>query len=256
MATKVKKKVNKMLSPEEKTLIDNLKAMISELESMEAGGLAGDDGVADALKAVESMAGTAPNEELGGVETPDLEAAQRKKELLGAGQIMKEVSTDTDVPPANADADERIDDIPDVDDENIGEVAKALSALLRRKGVGKSAAPDPLMLVAKAIQTIAGRQSVQEDALTKLLQGMGIADQVVAQATVEKEARLPVASGDHDATVNMVAKALVQALSGQSVQGQVADGDKSMEEVRKDMGGVLQTLGQSPLWAVQPGQQG
>ncbi len=245
-----KRKVRKMLSPEEKTLIDNLKAMIAELESMEAGEMAGGEGVAPALKAVEGMAGTAPNEEIGGVETPDLEAEQRKKELMGAGMVAtKEISTDTDVPAANDDAEDRIEDIPEQDEENIGEVAKALKVLLEaRRGVGKSADPDPIVMVAKAMQAMGDRMSIYESSMTNLLQGMGIADQVVAQTKVDKDERLPVSSTDHDQAINMVAKALVEALGKNVSQPAALDGDKGMEEVRKDMTGVLGTMGQSPLW--------
>jgi len=228
--------------------------MLAELKSQWAGEMAGDDGVADALKAVESMAGTAPNEDIAPTPTPDLEAAQRKKELMGQGAIAKEVSTDTDVPPANADAEDRIEELPEQDEENIGEVAKALKALLAaRRTVGKSEAIDPIVLVAKAMQAMGDRMSVQETALTKLLEGMGIVDQVVAQEKVEKEARVPVGSTDQEQVITMVAKALM-AIGKGDPQAAASDDKKSMAEVRKDMTGVLATIGQSALWNHNPGQ--
>ena len=193
MATKTKTKVNKMLSPEELTLIENLEAMIADLKTMNTAAAAGDDGVAGALKAVESMAGTVPNEEIGGTESPDLEAAQRKKELMGQQMVAtKDVSTDTDVPPANAPAEERIEELPKQDEENIGE-----------------------------------------------------------------EARVPVGNTDQAQVIDMVAKALLTAVNNaQGTQAATPDDKKSMAEVRKDMTGVLTTLGQNSLWGVQPGQQG
>ena len=258
MATKKAKAVYKGPSPEEKMLVEDLKAMIAELESQWAGGIAGDDGVADALKAVESMAGTAPNEDIAPTETPDLEAAQRKKELLGQGAIAKEVSSDTDVPPANAPAEERIEELPEQDEDNIGEVAKALKALLAmRNTVGKSEAIDPIVLVAKAMQAMGDRMAVQENAMQNLLKGMGIVDQVVAQEKVQKEARVPVGSTDQAQVIDMVAKALLTAVSNtQGPQAVAPDDKKSMAEVRKDMTKVLGTIGQSALWNGNPGQQG
>ncbi len=259
MATKTKTKVNKMLSPEELTLIENLEAMIADLKTMNTAAAAGDDGVAGALKAVESMAGTVPNEEIGGTETPDIEAAQRKKELMGQQMVAtKDVSTDTDVPPANAPAEERIEELPKQDEENIGEVAKALKLLVERRGVGKSVDPtgaDPIVLVAKAMQAMGDRMSVYETSMTQLLKGMGIVDQVVAQEKVEKEARVPVGNTDQAQVIDMVAKALLTAVNNaQGTQAATPDDKKSMAEVRKDMTGVLGTLGQSALWNHSPGQ--
>ncbi len=243
------KSVRKGLSPEEKTLIDNLKSMIAELESMEAGEAAGDDGVSGALKAIEGMAGTSPNEEQGGQQTPSLPAAQNKK-LLGQAPIAKsnkgQGSTDTDVPPAQADADERIEELPEVDEENIGEVAKALQALMRRRGVGKSAGADPIFMVAKALQAISDRLATQETAVTELLKGMGIADQITL-VEKEEQARRPVGVTDQEQVIGMVAKALVGALQSK-VNEVTADDKKSLADVRKDLTSVLGAFGNSGLW--------
>jgi len=233
---------------------------MAELETQWAGEMAGDDGVADALKAVESMAGQQPNEELGApeaVETPDLEAAQRKKELMGQA-IGKGIPTETEVPPANADADDRIEELPEQDEENIKEVAKQLQLLLAKRGVGKSVDPtgaEPIVLVAKAMQAMGDRMAVQESAMQNLLKGMGIADRVAEEVKVEKEAeRMPVASIDQAQVASMVVKALAGVIQGGSVEGAKPDDQKSLAEVRKDMSGVMATLGQNSLWAV-PVQQ-
>ena len=239
MATKTK--VRKGLSPEEKTLIDNLKSMIAELESMEMADVEGNDGVVEALKAVEGMAGTAPNEEIAPVVTPQMPEENEKPEVMG---LMKEIPTSSDGSPgAQAKAEARVEDVPEVDEENIDEVAKALASLLRRKGVIKTA-NDPMMAVVSAVKAIADEVSVMKASQVELLKGMGIADQIMTIEKAQEAGTKPVASTDRDAVILEVAKAL-QTLAG--TKGEATD-DRSMAEVRKDMGGVLSTFAQSGLW--------
>jgi len=90
---------------------------------------------------------------------------------------------DPDASTGSSDAEERVEDIPEWDEENVDEVAKAILRMALGKNIRKSAQPqNPLVAlmtqVTKAIQSIADKQNAHERVLTDVLEGLGVAKQL------------------------------------------------------------------------------
>lgn len=197
-----------MLSPEERNLLENAKALISEIESMQEG--------------EETM----EEEEIEmQIDDEDEEKKKRREEeefegSAGTG-VKKQESEGT---TASDTADERIEDVPEQTEENVDEVAKSIVELLGNspinktvnKPVKKSLKPksengeNRSMLVAmnaltKVVKSLADNQNEQDKALSSILEGFGVADAV---KTKEVEKSSPVLTTDLAKVLHEVNKSL------------------------------------------------
>jgi len=158
------KKVQKSLSPEEKSVIANVKSLLDQLESIEAGEGEMEDGTGEMPVEMAAM-------------TDGLPAGDEEQEDLEEDKIEKDET-------ANSKADQRIGELP-VDDE---EALSVLKSLMGIGGVQKSARVRPaqsdqtmliLGKIAKSLNIIADRQDQQGSAIVGILEGIGISDEAM-----------------------------------------------------------------------------
>lgn len=238
-------KVRKALTPEEKTLIDNIKSMVEELEGIEQaeGPESGAMEEQASMKAdvIDQMSVQPPNMAQANpkkVKPEDESDEETEKCLKKSAPVKKGIDSQgsSEGSTASDDAEERIeDDIPEGDQKDIAEVSKMLALLMSRKGVRKA---DPTM---DALTKLAEEQKVMKQALENLIRGLGVAEQITAaveEERVEKSERTPVVSTDRDEVVRSVAKALVEALGVNKTE----DASHDINTVRKSLAGVLPAL--------------
>lgn len=126
-------------------------------------------------------------------------AAMKQEEEEGKeepGEDPEKVAKSDEGPNANDTAEERVNEQGDVNEKNINEVAKAIAKILAQKPVNnpvkKSAGVNPMIQVAKALESIAARVGEQDKAISGILAGLGVSEQVLKAAptnnTVEKSA--------------------------------------------------------------------
>lgn len=107
----------------------------------------------------------------------DPEDEKKKKDEADKAKKSAEGSTASD------DAKTLLDDQPEVNLENISDVAKAFIALASQKN--KSTAETRMF---KSMEALAERVVEQDRAITSILQGLGVADQVQKAADAKKQA--------------------------------------------------------------------
>lgn len=198
--TKAKNRVEKMLSPEEKALLSNIKSMVTELEQLDGGEIAMADG-----------------------DKIDVDIMPEEEEDKVVAAKSQEGATASD------DADKRKDeDLPDTTKENVDAV-KALVFRMDRK-LRKSQTSDRSIVqaldgVTKAIKIIAARQDEQELALKNLFEGMGLSEQI--EKSIKPKTEKPVQSTD-------TAKVLKELL-GVADKVEKKEQPKTLGEVRKSL---------------------
>lgn len=160
-------KVQKSLTPEEKSIIANVKSLLEQLEQAEGDGGLGNEDTEGTSVEMAAM-------------TDGLPAGDEEQEELEEKKVEKSET-------ASDDADERLDELP-VDDEEALKVLKALLNIGNRSSVRKSAiSGDEIQIrTLKVLKSIQKRLDEQEEAISGILEGIGVADQIVA---VRKSAR-------------------------------------------------------------------
>jgi len=160
------------------TALNNLESIIEQIKQAGAGGVAQEDQTppvpqnqppqADEdiiMKAIAIM--------------KQMEEDKNKKEKGDGEDSGKFAKKSANSPAAQDPAETQIQDQPDLNLENIPEVAKAIISLLRKsKGVQKS--QDPIAKIADAVQLIGKQVMEQNKAIQGILEGTGIV------STVEK----------------------------------------------------------------------
>ena len=234
-----KRKVQKMLSPQEMTMVDNISSLIEQLKST-------------------SMAG-------GEVEMADAPMMEEEDEMMMQkrynDKMMKEMVGDPENdmtmkadmgPTANPEtrAEDRVEDGTEITEGNYSEVGKALTQIARslamltnqsakksvRRPVRKSAMPDVTMSALKemtdVLKSIADRQQQHDLAMANMLDVMG-----VSQA-VEKTAKSKPPVGD---------------ISGQAVLTELLEVMKSISKKEDAQGwGAVQKNGHEQLVSALP----
>lgn len=198
------KKVQKALSPEETTVLGNVKSLIDQLM---AGGTDGEV----------AMASAPP--------TPDSEEEEPPM-----------VAKANEGPTANPEdkAESRVEDPTDITAANLSEVGKSLAKLVAlvesRQPVRKSVAQAPrqtgeasmnnmvmksLADISTAMKTIADRQNQTETALMNILDGFGVVETVQKSATTKNPA--PVQNMDGNMILSELSK-VIKSMNGNQVQ--------------------------------------
>jgi hypothetical protein len=198
MKTKKKNDVTKALNPEEKTLLANIKSMVTELEQMDGG------------------------EEV--MEADDVVIPEDKEEEI----TMKSSEGAT----ASDDADKRKDeDLPDTTKENITAV-KTLIRHMDRK-LKKSQSSDinltqALNGVTMVLQKVCKRLDEHDQAFGNLFTGLGISEQIEKSITPPKSKDKPVQSTD-------TARVLKELLGLTDQDERNVSKSRSLSDVRKSL---------------------
>lgn len=241
----MKMKVKKALTPEEKTLIANVKSMLSELEAMEGGQMT--DEADGAMSDINSMAGTASaSQGEPGMGTPpdagESEPAPSRPEDIEENEVMRSEQGDSEGATASDDAEDRLkDDLPEDDKSNIKSVSKTLARLAKAAGYSLVKKSDPNIDLAIAVTKLAENQIVMKSAMERLLTDLGVANAITERETVEKanqSQRRPVGATDADAIMGVFKQLLTQ----QSGQPAVHSAPEAQAEVRKNLGIAMQSL--------------
>jgi len=143
-------------------------------------------------------------------------------------------SSGSDSPTANDDGDKRLNERTDEDDENINEVAKALSKMLGKKPVAKSmgTAQTPgvdLTPILTVMKSMADRQARTDAILGEILEGLGVAPAVPAENSVQKSqganpSGRPYAGMDAGNLVDVIATAVAKSMAAAGNFQQSASG--------------------------------
>lgn len=232
-------KVTKALTPEEQTLVANIKSLLAELEGMQ---------VAD------------QEVEMSGHKAPMVEKMEpgEEEEVVGFEydeEVDKAIeNADADESVANDDAEDRLGDIPDVDEENVHEVAKMIAhALVQKSGKVRKAAPQryddavaaALGEVTRVVKSMHQHQAKQDAVLSEVLEGLGVTQSVTGKKVQKSK---PVQSMDME-SLTQVFKAMSEANSKVGgVQNPSEGVNAGRSEVHKSMGSLLDALGGSNAW--------
>ncbi len=225
-----------MLSPEERNLLENAKALISEIESMQEG-----EETMEGEYDVEMQNGEKEDEY-----KEDEEARRYKKSSDGTGVNKQESDGST----ASDTADERVEDLPEQTEENVDEVAKSIVKIFAKNAVQKSVKPKEkvvqsdnkavvvaLNALTGVVKSLAENQNEQEQALTTILEANGIVDTI----KVEKSAdQMPVVNTDLAQVLTEVNKSL-KSLNQPGATPE-PEQKNDMNSVRKSLRGAMPQL--------------
>ena len=208
-----------------------------------------------------NMEGPPPNENVGkrrirreeeddepdGDESPKAVVKRKVKRAIITG--------DPDASTASSEAEDRIDDIPEYDEENVDEIAKTIGKSIIRMaqnrvrrtaqksmGTGRRAEMadynDEMQLQsAYAVAEVAKQVRGLTRVVTDILDGLGVAKQLDAPARSRRE---PVQTSDQ----GLVVKELVSALKSAGLSMEEGKTRSNGDEVHKDMGSIVSGLAQ------------
>lgn len=236
--------VMKALAQEQKTILANIKTLLTELETA--------DGAATTMKADESQMGQPP------IETPEqiatraaaqkAEDDKKKKEMEKKDdEVQKDnVNTPSDVATANDKAEDRIyDALSKVDTDNVDEVSKAIKLIknLQASRAQKSVDVTPIMRdqieMMKVIKTVVEDQNQIQVALKNLLDATGITAQMeIAQKSMPQN-KGPIVDTDNAKTLEFL-KSIAKAIDKKPENNSVPEVGNNAEAARKSIANALQ----------------
>jgi len=273
----------KELTPEELSVISNVQSLLQEIQSMAGGQSAGQAGVAAGPGGTAGQV-TMEEEEEEAPAAPPAPPAPLKKEdededdegtgrmegapanvakpttVVKRGKAAKAIiQGEPDASTGSSDADERVEDLPEWDEDNVDVIAKAI-AKLAGLNIRKSARPqNPLVAtlanISQAMKAISERQSMQDRVLNDMLEGLGVAKQLETAQPRARSAAIQTMPQNNDYVMKEFVNALASVMKGEG-EGKgsvVADSTSDLsqsEVVHKGMGelalGLSKVAGQ--LW--------
>lgn len=252
------------LSPEEKANIQNILSLINQLMQMEEGSdsVGGGDLVPVEKEDKKDMGDDfKPKDDVVVVEDDEKKDEMLEKAISKALRKMiakaDEGSTGSDT------AEEKIDDIPEIDEDNIDEVAKAILAIANRKKIAKSKSTNSVAKIEKAIidltnvmKSVVDDQKEIGDALTNFLDAQGILDEVKksmgkdsqivgnnsgSRRVQKSESDLPIA--ERSSVRKALREELISILGVKKEEGdEEAEQIQKTGDVRKGLSSVLKSL--------------
>lgn len=229
--------VQKSMNAEETAVLQNIAALVQQALTMESAeeNAPGQNGVEDAM----NPAGVAKGAEQG--RTPaepqtvtDPKAPPKEKGMApwddndevkkAFATIAKSIqASDTDGVTANDSGEERTEEIPEIDEENVKEVAKALLAMAGKKKVAKSASAQPANVNAElltVIKSLNAKVEAQGTVITEMLEGLGVAKAVESNpvasgvsTSVQKSGNRPYANLGDGNIVDVIAASVAKAMA-------------------------------------------
>jgi hypothetical protein len=236
-------KVYKALDEEEKTILGNIAALVSELQK------GGEQPVAESKNEdLDDMDDKGKKVEMADKPKDDEEAAKAEDDGTGESEEAEKAleTTPSDGPTASDDAEDRIDETPsEQTEENVNEVAKQLASLLmgvkKAKKVHKSTNPlvSTMQDMAEGMKVLKAENQVLGEAMTKLLDGIGVTEQLNVVRKAEEEARKskPVTNPDMQRLVEFLQS---NVRKSEDEESQV--GASNSEVIHKNLGGVAASL--------------
>jgi len=268
--------VQKDLSPEEGAILANISGLISQLQSGgnphaepdldNQGGPSDNDADNNPVVMKGSEQGTTPAQPQG-VMQPKAEPKEKGMAPWESDDVKKAFATiaksletsTTEGVTARDDGEKRTEEIPEVDEKNVNEVAKALMSLMGKKTVAKSmavsASPDltPILTVMKSMQA---QMNQQGQIIGEMLSGFQAASGVApVQSTVQKSqnSNAPFNGGN---MVDVIAASVTKSLKDSGVYRQSDSGlpvAKGFHRTEADNGeairGFSEAIANDPVFA-------
>jgi hypothetical protein len=260
--------------PQMGTVLANIQSLLQQLQAM-----------AGADAEVEMEEGTDPTGALftpGSAEPSKVEGEEEEAEPEGQPAVIPEqkkvvrskakkaiIVGDPDASTGSGDAEERIEDIPEYDEDNVDDVAKAIIRMLtkgQRQVATKSSGAQPqaqltraLAALTQALTTVTKVQAQQGQVLEDVLEGLGVTKGLEAETQRLASEKRPVGTTDNALVMKEFVNALAQAMGGNKVAkaaGSMAEipgadpADSPAELVRKAMPSIALSLAQNAggLW--------
>lgn len=242
---KKKNQVQKMLSPEETSLLQDVMAGLNTLlMSNNAGAMeeAVEGGGAQEVM-METEASPEPE-----IETNEEEEAQKEENE-------DELEKSNDGPTANDKAEDRLEDGTEISEDNLASVAKALIQMSRKKTVKKqkssTSANEVAQIVLKALTPVINKIGTVEKDMNAMLEAIGFAGDV---DTVEKAQNpmneiqkslstpAPITNPDSMDIVKMIGQSVAQELLKEEQKESVVGGPKystANTEAHKSLGSAV-----------------
>lgn len=215
MATKkkAKRKVQKALAPEEKTILENISSLTREL-------LGSDEEMVEDTEVME-------------------------EDYL---EDEEEVEKASEGPTANPNekAEDRVDQGTDITEDNYTEVGKSLQRLSRvvKSQHSKQSRESQMVMkslaeIAKAMKSLSDRQNQTDTALSNIMDGIGLSD-AVEKSSVQKnqEGRKPVANMDGNAVMQELASVL-KDIAGQNQNSNAPNNWNVRKSAHQDLAQAL-----------------
>lgn len=255
-------------SPEEQAIIQNIGSLLQELQGIEASEVneptapqGGAPAAQMAMKAEEertpAAAANVSNPEAGpkdqGMANWNDDEVKKAFKLI-AKSIQ---ASESDGPTANEDGQERVEDLPEPDEENIKEVAKALlkAGLIKpKKTVTKSSNSGEMAQIMSVVKAMGDRINQQGQVIAELLEGIGLVPEAPQTVQKSQDQRPAASAGVFGTELTDVIAAVVKGLqtggyqqSGSGVP--VAKGFGGPAVNREDMQEFTEAFGQMSGWA-------
>jgi len=222
------KKVEKMLSPEEATMLSNIQSLVGELLNASSGGVVGEP-VMETMKEEDKPDFVKPEEE-------------KKEEEKKEEDVEKELEiTPSDSSTASDDDKKRIDETQtELTEENVDEVSKALVKIFNLANPKKEVAKSELGQVVDAINKMLEVQKGQnskvdelETAFSNMLEGLGITKQMEIAKSEESKSK-PIVTNDNDRVMKAIVEVLGNAVGKKQEEptGQLSNS----QIIRKNLG--------------------
>lgn len=257
-----------MFTAEEKAIIQNIASLLEQLNQIAAGESAAGELIPSKEETVQ-MDGEKKKET--GTDVAPVKDDEDKEMLKSLTKALKSLIAKADEGTTASDtAEDRLEDIPEIDAENISEVAKAILAIARKSKSNPKVAKSTNSQLAKIEKAIVDlttvMKAVVEDqqeiglALTNTLDGLGVLDEVrksmnhskVSKANVPRSVRSSVKPALERA---LIRKKLIDEINGTNgVQKSVVNGEEvaidengdpvtpTRNSVRKELGTALTHL--------------
>jgi hypothetical protein len=256
----VSNKVNKSLSQEEMTIVNNIQSLIAELKS--ATGAKADDMGQErmgqpVIQKPEQISEKATDQDekddsdVSKTDDEDMDDKDDDKDEAPEMVSKDQTNTPSDVATARDKAEDRlIDSLSEVDVENMDEVKKAIKkikvakkALQLRKSVNNSEVASSLHDLAVVVKAVIDNQSQQELALKNILEGLGITKQLELVNKSEPANGKPIMTNDN---TNMAT--FLTSLAKQITKSETPANDKGQtvlsngQIVQKNLNGMMNSL--------------
>jgi hypothetical protein len=231
--------VMKMLSPEEMTLLGQLKALVEEILSLQGADSAGQAPTEDSGQILESLR--------------NIENALSPKDEENQDEMKKSKDTiekENAGPTANENADERLKPETDINNKNMAEVGKMLMNMLSKQSNVKKSNNTDINIITQAIQKalnpIVQKIESIEEFNSNVLDALGISAEVEKSInlpdtqTVNKgminSGNIPVQTPDATAVVNMLVEKMQELSDNKKTQNIQNDNDwNGMQNIRKHL---------------------
>lgn len=240
-----------MIGQQENAILQNIKSLIQQIEQIEAGeemAKQADDQILVPEEKEEKVAMADDDTQKPMAEGEVDEEDMNKEDMALAKSILRAIRKADEGTTASDDADARLgDDIPEVDQDNIDEVAKMLTKLAKKsksapvkKASKNNELEDVKMAIldlTKVVKSIADDNNEVQKAVASILDGIGVADAI----TSVQKSEVPVQRRSVNKPVAdrpSVRKAIMDEIRNNSGNRELAQSNT----VRKNLGSVMKSL--------------